>query len=361
MRTARVRTVRVAVAVVAVGALGTAVSLAVASSPGHARSPGRKPGTATTAPARAAPHSTVASATSPAPTTTGPIPTTTAPAGGVATPTYAVADQTFTLVDPTRPTPARGSVPVSAGRVLRTVVRRPAGLAGPLPLVVFAHGYATDPETYEPLLDAWAAAGYLVVAPDCPGSASDGPGTPVQDYAAQARDLSFVISAILNGNAGPVQADQVEPGQIVVAGHSDGGTAVTIMALNPAYADPRVKAYVNMAGQIPTDVPGPWASSPVSGALLVAVGDRDQYGNLALSTAMFAAARMPKALLVVPGGDHLGTFVASSAVAAQVRAATVRFLGAVFASSTRSFTPSQLGQAVRGTGPSPPFTVTTAD
>jgi hypothetical protein len=286
----------------------------------------------------------------PAPTTSAP------PPAPPPRPPYSVEDQTVALVDPSRTTPARGSVAATPGRVLRTVVRRPVGVSGPLPLVVFAPGYDAEPETYEPLLDAWAAAGFLVAAPECPGSARYLPGTPVPDYAAQAGDLSFVITSLLGGRVGPVANDE-----ITVAGHSDGGTAVTIMALNAAYADARVKAYINLAGQIPPDVAGPWATSPTSGALLVAVGSHDEYGNLSLSTAMFDAARMPKALLVAPGGDHLGTFVASDPSAQAVRAATTRFLALVFGGTTRSFTPLEIQEALDGGGGAPPFTVSVAD
>jgi dienelactone hydrolase len=178
----------------------------------------------------------------------------------------------------------------------------------------------------------------------------------VPDYAAQARDMSFVITSLLGGRAGPV-----DPSEIAVAGHSDGGTAVTVMALNASYADVRVKAYLNMAGQIPTDVPGPWATSPTSSALLVAVGSVDEYGNLALSTAMFDAAKMPKALLVVPGGDHLNMFLSSSPTAQAVRAATTRFFAMAFAGPSRVFTPTQLQGAVRGPGTTPPFSVSVGD
>jgi dienelactone hydrolase len=241
-------------------------------------------------------------------------------------------------------------------RVLRTIIRRPAGVSGPIPLVVFAHGYDSEPEVYEPLLDAWAAAGYMVAAPECPGSARDLPGAPVPDYGAQARDISFVISSLVGGSAG-----QVDPHEIAVAGHSDGGTAVTIMALDAPYADTRVKAYINLAGQIPPDVGGPWAATPTPGMLLVAVGDDDQYGNLALSTAMFDAAKMPKALLTVPGGDHLGTFVASTPTAQAVRAATTRFLGVVFAGPSQTATPAQLRGSLVGSGGSSPFSVQVGD
>ena len=287
---------------------------------------------------------TTSTTTTPPPA--APTPTTARPAP-VGAP-YAVTGQTLTWVDTTRTTPARGSVPASQGRTLRTVIRRPAGLAGPLPLVVFAHGYDTEPETYEPLLQAWAAAGYLVAAPECPGSAQDLPGTPVADYAEQARDLSFVITQMLGGAAGPVS-----PGQVVVAGHSDGGTAVTILALNAAYADGRIKAYMNLAGQIPPDVPGPWGNTPVPGALLVAVGANDEYGNLSLSTAAYDAAHMPKALLTVPGGDHEGTFIAPTPTAQAVRAATVRFLGLVFGTSAGAVNASEVASALGGGGGQP--------
>jgi hypothetical protein len=89
----------------------------------------------------------------------------------------------------------------------------------------------------------------------------------------------------------------------------------------------------------------------------VAVGDNDQYGNLTLSTQAYDAARMPKALVTVPGGDHLGTFVAATPTADAVRAATVRFLGVVFGSPGNVFSGAQLAGALEGTGASPPFVV----
>jgi fermentation-respiration switch protein FrsA (DUF1100 family) len=333
-------------------AAGLGVIVAVSLTGGRAHSAGAR--AAAAASTRAAPP-TQASAP-PTTTATATSTTSTSPPPPPSGPPYPIEDQTIVLDDPTRPTPARGPVAATSGRVLRTIIRRPVGVPGPLPLVVFAHGYNSEPETYEPLLDAWAQAGYLVTAPECPGSARDLPGTPVPDYAAQARDVSFVITSLLGGRAGPV-----DPAEIAVAGHSDGGTAVTIMALNAAYADPRVKAYLNMAGQIPPDVPGPWATSPTSGALLVAVGSQDEYGNLALSTAMFDAARMPKALLVVPGGDHIDTFLASSPTASAVRAATTRFLALAFAGTSRVFTSTQLQDAVEGPGSAPPFSVSVGD
>jgi pimeloyl-ACP methyl ester carboxylesterase len=235
-------------------------------------------------------------------------------------PPYPVEQEVVSLADPSRDTPARGDVPAHAGRALMTVIRRPTGLPGPLPLVVFAHGWNVNPMTYEPLLDAWAAAGYLVAAPTFPDSANTLPGSPVSNYPEQARDVSFVITSLLGGRAGPVEA-----ARIAVAGHSDGGTDVALLALNPSYADPRVRAYLSLSGEIPSGVPGPWGT-PTSAALLVAVGTRDKYGLLPRSRQVFEAAVAPKVLLTVAGGDHMGIYVGASPEAMAVRHATVRFL-----------------------------------
>ena len=103
--------------------------------------------------------------------------TTTAPG-----PPFQVQDATITLTDPSRATPARGALPGHPGRTLVTVIRRPIGAVGALPLVVFAHGWNSNPSVYEVLLDTWAAAGFLVAAPTFPDSTNTLPGSPVSNY-----------------------------------------------------------------------------------------------------------------------------------------------------------------------------------
>jgi pimeloyl-ACP methyl ester carboxylesterase len=241
-----------------------------------------------------------------------------------------VNDETLTFVDSSRDTPARGDVPGHPGRVLVTDIFRPEGAAGPLPLVVFAHGWDSDPTLYRPLLDAWAAAGFLVAAPVLPDSADTLPGSPISNYPAQAQDLSFLITQLLQGGAGPV-----DPDRIAVAGHSDGGTDIALLALNPAYADHRIRAYLSLSGEIPGGVDGPWGVS-TPGTLLVVVGSADQYGLAPRSTQVFTAAHMTKVMITVVGGNHLDPYVGATPVAVAVRSETVRFLDSALAPSPES-------------------------
>ena len=188
-------------------------------------------------------------------------------------------------------------------------------------MVVFGHGWNSNPAVYEPLLDEWAAAGYLVAAPTFPSSANNLPGSPVNDYPEQARDLSFVVTSLIGGSAGPV-----DPTRIALAGHSDGGTDVAYLALNPAYADRRVRAYLSLSSEIPDGAPGPWGS-PIPGALLVAVGTNDEYGLAPRSRHVFDTASVSsKVMLTVTGGNHIGIYIGSSPEAIALRHETARFL-----------------------------------
>jgi len=243
-----------------------------------------------------------------------------APAPGTGPP-YTVATQALRLFDPSRSTPQRGDLPATAGRVLATDLYVPSGAPGPLPLVVFAHGWNSDPGVYQTLLDQWAAAGFLVAAPVFPDSTDLYPGTPVSDYGQQALDLSFVLTSLLHDSS-----LRVDPTRIAVAGHSDGGTDVALMALDPAYADARVRAYVCLSGQLPSGVAA-YTVAPSRAALFVAVGTNDEYGLYPLAAQVFQAAQTSSKVEVVEsGGDHLGSFVDATPAAAAMRDATTRFL-----------------------------------
>src|SRR5262245_1170595 len=142
----------------------------------------------------------------PSATTAPSDPTTTAAARPTDTPlpverTYPVLTDTRTFVDTSRTTSPNGDAPGSPTRTLVTSFWYPDA-PGPFPLVMFAHGYAVTPDFYTPMLERWAAAGYVVVAPTYP-ILSGIPGGPSQvDETKTFADTSFVITQVLALGAG---------------------------------------------------------------------------------------------------------------------------------------------------------------
>ncbi|HEX3334633.1 MAG TPA: hypothetical protein VHS57_09840 [Acidimicrobiales bacterium] len=250
-----------------------------------------------------------------------PVPEPASPVMSGSAPPYAVQTSSVRFFDPSRMTFARGTVPATQGRVLVTDLFVPVGASGPRPLVVFAHGWNSDPGVYASLLEGWAAAGFIVAAPVFPESTDLYPGSPVSDYADQALDITFVISSLLQDQTLPI-----DPTRIAVTGHSDGGTDVALMVLDPAYADARVRAYICMSGEMPSGVAA-YAVATTPAAVLFAVGSNDEYGLYPLTTQVFQTAQASaKAMLVEPGGDHLGSFLDATPAAAAMRDAETQFL-----------------------------------
>jgi hypothetical protein len=207
------------------------------------------------------------------------VPTTAPPATTVATSTpppstnpaidtqrrYAVGTSTRTFVDSSRSTSPNGSFAGSPARTLPTELWYPAGgdpgaaavadappdrTHGPYPLVLFAHGYAVTPDFYAPLLERWAAAGYVVAAPVFPIlSGSDGGASHV-DYEKTFGDASFVITAVLQLGGGDPLAGIVDPDRIAAAGHSDGEVVSFGVGFLECCRDPRVRSVIAMAGDL---------------------------------------------------------------------------------------------------------------
>ncbi|GAC1387312.1 MAG: hypothetical protein NVSMB4_14130 [Acidimicrobiales bacterium] len=243
---------------------------------------------------------------------------------------FAAARETIVVTDPTRPSSPRsvtqGSGPAGSGhRTLRVDVRRPIGARGLLPLVVFAHGFDSEPARYGELLDAWTARGVVVAAPETPESASDLPGEPERNaILEQSKDLNAVVAAVLGADP------SIDPGRVAVAGHSDGGSSVAALALDGDLADPHIDAYLVLSGAVPEDL-GSHQTADTRGALLVVVGDADEFGDLGASEEVYREAPLVKELDVVPDGDHAGMYTGSSPLEEVVIRSTERFLDRTFA------------------------------
>ena len=269
-----------------------------------------------TAPTSAAPTAPVAS------TTLGPAVAAPVPA---ARPPYAVTEMVLHLVDRSRPTVSHGRT-VSAFRTLTTLVWLPAA-PGTRPLIVFAHGFDVGPDSYAALLQAWAAHGYVVAAPEFPltDAAVAGPNLDENDINNQPADLRFVTDALVAPGS-PV-AGQIDPRRVAVAGHSDGAESALAASLLPVpTGEPRYLALIAMSVQ-PLPGSGATANPPV----LVTQGDADTINPAAWGVQTWQQAASPKYLLILHGGGHLPPLQAGSAWLPGVEAVTEAFLDAYVA------------------------------
>ncbi|MFN8037318.1 MAG: neocarzinostatin apoprotein domain-containing protein [Acidimicrobiia bacterium] len=267
-----------------------------------------------------------------------------APAVSGAAGSAPVASTTMTMVDTSRSTAAWGGKPEAPSRTLVTTIwypnpssrsRRPG--KGAYPLVVFSHGLGANPELYRPLLAAWAAAGYVVAAPQFPLSSSATPGgADAGDVENQPGDVSFVIDRVLSASAAPSGplSGLVDAKKIGVAGHSNGAITTLGVVANTCCRDPRVKAAIEMAGA--TEGMGRGRYDFAKAPPLFVVHDvHDGLVPYAGAIAIYNRARGPKALLSIDWdspSDATGV-VAHGAAAAMVGPTT----GAVVTSTTDFF------------------------
>ncbi|HEY5104981.1 MAG TPA: hypothetical protein VII65_08065, partial [Acidimicrobiales bacterium] len=132
---------------------------------------------------------------------------------------------------------------------------KPVPKSGGYPTIVFAHGYDVTPDTYAPLLDAWVKAGFVVVAPIFPDespsavAAQHGANTE-DDLLNEPADLTFVTRSMLQSSANlsprcHVVSGLVDSTELGLVGHSDGATAVGMLALAHGN-DPQGVAYSDL-------------------------------------------------------------------------------------------------------------------
>jgi dienelactone hydrolase len=97
-----------------------------------------------------------------------------------------------------------------------------------LPIVLFSHGAYSSKDDYAPLLDAWAAHGYVVVAPTHPDSTKMGMkrGDPAAGRAQPQRlvDMKLIVDQWAEiEHRVPALKGRADPRRIAATGHSYGG------------------------------------------------------------------------------------------------------------------------------------------
>jgi predicted dienelactone hydrolase len=201
-------------------------------------------------------------------------------------------------------------------RTLSTVVYRPvipaaAAASGRLarglfPLVVFAPGYRQCSNSYSSLLRQWASAGYVVAGVEFPRTNCHVPGPDESDMPNQPRDMAYVIGQILDlsGGSRGQFSGLVNPREIGVAGHSDGGDTVAALVANTCCLDHRVAAAVVLAGAEWAPMPGRYFARAAPPMLFVQ-GSADTCNPPAASERLYQADTTgPRYYLDLDGANH---------------------------------------------------------
>ena len=248
----------------------------------------------------------------------------------------AVGVSVMSFTDLTRTTPSRGDRETLMTRPLTVTVRYPtAGMPSgeeipdapafePAPLILFAHGFDISSQRYSALLHDLAASGFVVAAPEFPMSSTVFDGDPDEyDIPEQARDLSFLITAMTGPNASPELAAMIAPGPVGLVGHSDGAVTVLLAGYAPRYADSRVAAVAAVSGDFDT-FGGEWftTSDP---PLLAVHGEYDEINPFESSEMLVGNDPGPAMLVGVEGASHLGSVTNSETEPAVARLIAFNF------------------------------------
>ena len=190
---------------------------------------------------------------------------------------------------------------------------------GQWPIVLFSHGLQLSPDDYIDLLHGWAAAGFVVVAPIYPYTASTVADYVPEDTVNQPADASCVLTAIL---ADPTLRSHVDATRIAAAGHSAGGQ--TVVGEFTDHRDPRLTAGIVLAGDfIAPNERFTGTATPI----LFVHGDADARVPYAHGQAVYAIDPWPKAFLTLIAQNHLDPYLDSQTAAfTLVLASTTDFL-----------------------------------
>ena len=284
----------------------------------------------------------LAPATSP-PTTTSAPPSTSTPTSVPSTttttipsPPFAVGTLSFTIVEPSTTGQAPRDLPVivrypAAGAAGGLDVAGASPRAGPFPLVVFSQGFDISPEAYAGLLNAWAAAGYVVADPAYPYTSPGAPGGVIRtDIVHHPADLRYVITTLLADSARPggILTNLIAPSRIGVIGQSDGGDVSLAAVANTCCRDVRIRAAVILSGAELSWFGGSYFTGP-SVPLLVVQGTNDQVMNpVTCSVQLYNQAPEPKYYLSMIGQTHLSAYVPPGPARNEVARVTIDFLNA---------------------------------
>jgi predicted dienelactone hydrolase len=239
-----------------------------------------------------------------------------------------VARTTLALTEPA----SASAAPEDGSRHLPTAVRYPivpaSDHAGSFPLIVFSQGFAEPAAAYAALLNAWAAAGFVVAAPMYPHTDPDAPGGPDEsDIVNHPADLRYVIEALTRDAARRSSRLRglIDPREVAVAGQSDGGDVSLAVADNSCCRDPLIRAAVILSGAELSSFGGRYFAT-AGMPLLVVQGTADTVNAPACSALTYDQAPQPKYYLNLIGAEHLPPYLDRGPVRRDVAGVVVAFL-----------------------------------
>ena len=242
---------------------------------------------------------------------------------------YAVAEQSLTIVDRSRPRLGRRIIPTTVRYPVIPATAASGTLArDPFPLVVFAPGYRQCDRSYRFLLHEWATAGYVVAAVEFPLTSCHVSAPDESDLVNQPADVSSVIRQLVAISRRPHSplSGLVNPAEIGVAGHSDGGDTVAAIAANTCCRDRRVAAAVVLAGAEWPPMPGRYFARPAPPMLFVQ-GTDDTWNPPEASMQLYRADTAgPRYYLDLFGANHFTPYEGSGAPEPIVARVTTDFL-----------------------------------
>jgi alpha-beta hydrolase superfamily lysophospholipase len=241
-------------------------------------------------------------------------------------------------IDASRSTPRNGIFPSAPTRTLRTLIWQPPSTDA-LPVLVMAHGFGGLPEKFDAFASTVAAAGFVVVAPAFPLTNQNAPGghaSGLNDLVNQPRDLSFVITQLLQATstAGDALEGRIIPANVAVLGHSLGGATLLGLTRKNCCRDARVRASIFVDALTTTNAFGADPPAAAGPPTLILHGTVDPLVAFRTATQFYSLIDPPRFLVGLKGAGH------SDAVESQAeppipardaaQRATIAFLNAVF-------------------------------
>jgi predicted dienelactone hydrolase len=233
---------------------------------------------------------------------------------------FGVGVTTLDLVDTSRSLDANGDFPGADERAITVEVWYPtepggpqpeardeasASSGAPYPLIIFAHGFSGTRSQSITYTRHLASHGYIVAAPDFPGSNAAAPGGPRLSAAVdQPSDVSFVIDQLLalDATEGGLLTGAIDDETIGISGHSLGGLT-TLLSIYGTSRDPRITAALPIS-PASCFLPETLATDEAV-PILVIGGSADRITPFETVRYGYDIANAPKYLVELAGANHI--------------------------------------------------------